>query len=113
MSFFYRILAQCYDVLVITPLKNLYMRGPSLIGWHGQPEPQICAILTKNLSIHFWENNRHDCHLLIENRFFSYRYTFETALYFYLLLHIASFAVKYALWYCFTRSRSRQVMYTT
>lgn len=60
--------------ILISPIYQIYIHGPSLQGfgfWEGKHNYDICAELT-NVSSEFWYNHSNECLLLIEKKFNSF-----------------------------------------
>ncbi|GMH82176.1 hypothetical protein TrVE_jg13005 [Triparma verrucosa] len=50
-----------FDVIIETPVKQLYRNGPSLFGWEGLSYPEICARITYHGDQVFWSKNLVEC----------------------------------------------------
>ena len=83
------IISKVYYFLFIRPLRSLYEYGPTLgtnFGfWGGQSNTRICATLT-SYSEMFWQQNLHDCLLIVDNKFYAFQVTVESVLYFITLI---------------------------
>jgi hypothetical protein len=89
------VLVSMAAVPILTPLRGLYMNGPTLGGygfWGGAAHPDICAQLT-SMSATTWNANvaqLQTCHDLIERKFWSFAWTVFTAVYLWALYSVAS-----------------------
>ena len=73
-----------YEILVLSPLRTVYMYGPEFHGfgfWGGRSDAQICAVLTGTAE-KFWNSNENECTSLIEQKFYSIQVTVESVVYF-------------------------------
>jgi hypothetical protein len=61
IAFFITIPFYVSDILIETPLKQLYRKGPSLIGWEGASLPIICSRITYHGDEAFWTKNIDEC----------------------------------------------------
>ena len=50
-----------YELLVHTPLAELYRHGPWFLGWEGADLPSICARITYHGDSAFWYRNLEEC----------------------------------------------------
>ena len=106
-----------YSVLIVEPIKKLYLNGPMLgmFGfWGGKHKAEICHLLT-SIDSRFWINNSRDCDILIEDRFQAFKVTAETVIYFLLLYQLSRFLVvdapRYLFWIvCCRRRRNRHFL---
>lgn len=58
------------NLLIATPVRILYLRGPSLSGfgfWEGKESEGICSQLS-NVPASFWADHRTECETLIERK---------------------------------------------
>ena len=81
-----------YATVIIAPIRKLYFFGPSLSGvgfWRGLSPPEICSHLT-SYSEAFWSENPTDCHILLENKFYSFLVSIEVLLYFVLIYKLSA-----------------------
>ena len=81
-----------YAAVIIAPIRKLYFFGPSLSGvgfWRGLSPPEICSHLT-SYSEAFWSENPGDCHILLENKFYSFLVSIEVLLYFVLIYKLSA-----------------------
>lgn len=81
-----------WEPAVITPLRRLYFYGPSniLLGlgfWEGAKKSSICAKV-KNTDETIWELVPDHCEKITEDLFQAFVVSFETILWFYLLVQI-------------------------
>ena len=78
-----------YQKLIVNQLKQLYLHGPSVLGfWGGQSPSQICQTVTTYSEL-FWQSNPAQCEDIIENKFAALRVTVEIILYFLFLYHFS------------------------
>lgn len=70
-----------YTRLIVKPLRNLYLYGPSWIGWQGLSSSQICASVTQFSEL-FWLDHDQECQELITNKFEAYKISLESSLHF-------------------------------
>jgi len=79
-----------YQLIIIFPIRRLYMQGPEFSGiggWGGKPNSQICAIMTDTAE-NIWIEQNEACEDLIERRFAAIRILYETCLYMFILCKI-------------------------
>lgn len=72
------------DTLVITPLHNLYFRGPQLNGygfWGGATAETVCAALLPGSQASFWAAHAHECDALLSQRFDAFCVAVQTVVY--------------------------------
>jgi len=50
-----------FDIVIEFPLREIYRHGPSIIGWEGEPLPNICARITYHGDELFWSRNIEEC----------------------------------------------------
>lgn len=50
-----------FDLLTEFPLRELYRKGPSLVGWEGQSLAKICSRVTYHGDEEFWTRNIEEC----------------------------------------------------
>lgn len=78
-----------YQKLIVNQLRELYLHGPSVLGfWGGQSPSQICQTVTTYTEL-FWQSNPKQCNDIIESKFAALRVTIEIILYFLFLYHIS------------------------
>jgi hypothetical protein len=82
-----------YNVLIINPLRDLYMNGPAPLFWHGLSPAEICHTMSPLASVAFWEQNERECSMQIDNKFNTILYILHYAMYFFVL---------YRTWCCAT-----------
>lgn len=95
-----------YFYLILNPLANLYLRGPSIHGygfWSGKTMPEICAELT-NVPSEFWERNPLECQDLVSHQFESFVVAVETVIYI-VLLYRLTLSVAHQGWHWLTNYR--------
>lgn len=76
------------DWMLKTPLRDVYLNGPSALGlWAGKRAADICAELTKVPAV-TWELMASECVLLIDRQFNSIYVTVSFILYLGVTYHI-------------------------
>jgi hypothetical protein len=69
------------EFLLINPVKNVYLKGPKILGlWGGDELHDICARLSGGESS-FWSRNISECNGIINKHFESYYILISTILY--------------------------------
>lgn len=85
---YYITLHKIYVMIIVHPLKRLYLNGPNINGfiggWYGMSNSQICSQITK-VSESMWDANPCECEKLIEKNFQGTLILFETCIYFFAL----------------------------
>ena len=85
------------NIIVVRPLAQLYLFGPTYLGfWGGRQPDEICSQLT-GINADHWnrdDRNLEDCLVHIEKHFNSWLVLGYTALYFAVLLSLAWWLVK-------------------
>ena len=82
------ILTHCYKVIIIDPLKYLYLQGPRMFNigfWEGKPIHEICGEMSSESEL-FWLMHINECAQMIDDKFFSYVTMMEIGVYFYLMI---------------------------
>ncbi|GMH49688.1 hypothetical protein TL16_g00581 [Triparma laevis f. inornata] len=57
LSWIVAVPVRLFDVIIETPVKQLYRNGPSIFGWEGLSYPEICARITYHGDQVFWSKN--------------------------------------------------------
>ena len=87
-------LRMAYDWTVSRPLINLYLLGPTQLGfWGGKSLPDMCAEISQ-AKASFWISNPEECTDLVQHKVGSFLVLTETLIYFGCLL-----AIVFALFY--------------
>jgi hypothetical protein len=92
--------ASVASFLILRPMVNLYLRGPTMLGfWGGADLHDICQQLTGSPSRHFISDNGTvvpQCIELIETRFYSWVILSQTIIYVYVLISLFRYVMKLA-----------------
>lgn len=84
------------DLLIETPLKQLYRNGPSIVGgWEGEKMEKICMRITYHGDVDFWARNMEECLKIYHSKELSLLLVTKPILY--LVLLILAFTVIHAL----------------
>ena len=89
-------MGQIYTILIIHPLKQLYLNGPQVLNvgfWEGQPLNVICHHMTGQPET-FWQRHEYECVQLIDDKFESYLTMVEISAYFYCLFLCGAAALR-------------------
>lgn len=99
-----------YNQLITAQLRDLYFNGPNFGGvgfWAGKEEAEICHELSPLSSVSFWRSHRDECVNQIENKFHTFVYTVNIAIYFFFLYRTYCF-VNWLFWFVFCYSCRRR-----
>ena len=86
------------NLLLVQPFYNVYLHGPSWVGWKSRPAADICAQLTQ-VEAAFWTKHPFECDDLIQKDFWSI----------YSVLQLGAFL--YAVFYAFHLLALRYLVY--
>jgi hypothetical protein len=101
-----RALVLCYEMAIVSPLRQLYFYGPTMSQfgfWGGMGAPDICQTITP-ITVSFWQAHPEDCIVEIEKKFISFRVSVELIIYFLMLYKLYRFC-NLLCWFMICRRR--------